>query len=99
MPVCPVCGYTKLQEPPRSASGGGSYEICPSCAFQFGVDDDDKEITFAEARKRWIAGGMKWSSRGQPAPEDWSAEVQLAKLMAGLKSTAVKKTATKKRSR
>ena len=38
---CPVCGYRKLREKPRTYDGGGSFEICPSCGFQFGVSDDD----------------------------------------------------------
>jgi len=71
MHSCPVCGYPKLQELPRSASGGGSYEICPSCGFQFGVDDDDKGISYEQAREKWIAGGMLWHSKGMPAPKDW----------------------------
>ncbi len=69
---CTVCGYPGLSEPPRSASGGGSYEICPSCGFQFGVDDDDRGITPALHRQRWVQDGMKWASRGIPKPADWN---------------------------
>lgn len=68
---CPVCEYPKLQEPPRSTSGGGSYEICPSCGFQFGVDDDDRGITYTTARETWISGGRKWYSRSRKQPADW----------------------------
>ena len=78
MHTCPVCAYPKLQEPPRSPSGGGSYEICPSCGFQFGVDDDDKGLTFEQARERWIAGGMKWHSKGMAQPKTWDAAKQIA---------------------
>ena len=47
--TCPVCGYPELEEPPRSPrTGGGSYEICPSCGFQFGVTDDDKGVSYEE---------------------------------------------------
>jgi hypothetical protein len=35
--VCPVCGYDELFEPARTAGSGGSFEICASCGFQFGV--------------------------------------------------------------
>ena len=93
MNICPVCGYPKLEEPPRSPSGGGSYEICPLCGFQFGVDDDDKGITFGQARERWVAAGMKWCSRGTAAPRGWNAEEQVA-AMAGAK--AKKRPAAKK---
>lgn len=75
--ICPVCAYPNLSEPARSQSGGGSYEICPSCGFQFGVDDDDKGITFDQARATWLAGGAKWSSKGVPKPKEWSGEAQL----------------------
>ena len=43
--LCPVCGYPELEEVPRTHDGGGSYEICPSCSFQFGVSDDDKHYS------------------------------------------------------
>jgi hypothetical protein len=89
MHTCPVCAYPKLLEAPHAPSGGGSYEICPSCGFQFGVDDDDKGITFQQARERWVAGGMKWASKGQPAPKGWDGAKQL-------QAPAKKKAATKK---
>jgi pimeloyl-ACP methyl ester carboxylesterase len=57
--VCPVCGWPDLTEAPRSPGGGGSYEICPSCGFQFGVTDDDAGISYAEWRRRWVEGGAK----------------------------------------
>jgi hypothetical protein len=50
--VCPVCGYPGLEEDPRPAIGGGSFEICPSCGFQFGVSDDDRGLTYQEWRQR-----------------------------------------------
>lgn len=80
MHVCPVCGYPELAEPPRSPSGGGSYEICPSCGFQFGVDDDDRGKTYDEARMAWLAAGSPWSSKGIPAPKGWRAQAQISAL-------------------
>lgn len=90
---CPVCGFPKLQESPRSPSVGGSYEICPSCGFQFGVDDDDKGITYLQARKTWVEAGMNWSSKGQRKPQDWDAETQ---LKAVLKEKPARKKTSKK---
>ena len=78
--VCPCCGYPVLQEPPRSASGGGSYEICPSCGFQFGVSDDDNGYTYTSWREQWKKWGMPWSSKGIAPPNDWNPESQLASL-------------------
>jgi hypothetical protein len=80
--MCPACGYPELAEPPRlPKSGGGSYEICPSCGFEFGVTDDDEGYTYASWRGRWVADGMNWWSTGPRArPDDWDPIAQLARL-------------------
>ena len=75
--TCPVCGYPNLLEPPRSSSGGGSYEICPSCGFQFGVSDDDQGHTYARWRQAWRDRGLPWSSHASPPPAGWNPESQL----------------------
>lgn len=36
--LCPVCGSPELDEPPYSADGEPSFNIC-SCGFEFGFDD------------------------------------------------------------
>ncbi len=72
--VCPVCGFPKLTEPPRSLTGGGSSEICPSCGYQHGVDDDDKARSHAAARDEWKRGGMKWHSKSAPPKNREPAE-------------------------
>ena len=68
---CPVCDYPNLSEPPRSEFGGGSFEICPSCGFQFGVNDDDEGISYETWRRRWEARGMPWSGIGLKQPASW----------------------------
>lgn len=78
--TCPVCGWPELREPPRGTSGGGSYEICPSCGFEFGVSDDDAGCTYEVWRQRWLAAGARWAGRGQKPPKDWDAHAQLAAL-------------------
>lgn len=78
--VCPVCGYPKLKEAPRSASGGGSYEICPSCGFQFGVTDDDAGYTYDTWRAKWRGEGMHWSSTTKP-PAHWDPEKQSSSFL------------------
>ena len=90
--TCPCCGFPALQEPPRSASGGGSYEICPSCGFQFGVSDDDAGFTYARWRARWKARGLRWGSKGIAPPPGWDAASQLASL----RDSSRKGTATKR---
>lgn len=81
--TCPVCGYPGLSEPPRSPkSGGGSYEICPSCGFQFGVTDDDRGFSYETWRSSWISRGMPWDSQGiEPPPENWNPKEQLERLL------------------
>lgn len=77
---CPVCGYPELTEPPRTEDGG-SYEICPSCGFEFGVTDDDRGYTYEMWRARWIEDGMRWwSAEIEPMPENWNPEAQLRNL-------------------
>lgn len=78
--TCPCCGYPALREPPRSTSGGGSYEICPSCGFQFGVSDDDAGFTYTAWRAQWKKHGLRWRSTGIAPPPDWDAKSQLASL-------------------
>jgi hypothetical protein len=75
--VCPVCGYQGLKEPPRPSSGGGSYEFCPCCDFEFGVTDDDLGISDEEWRKKWVSEGMPWRSRFRHPPKDWDPIEQL----------------------
>ena len=76
--VCPVCGFPSLNAPPHSVGGGASNEICPSCGYEHGVDDEDKGISHAAARDAWQRGGMRWSSKGQPQPKAWKPEQQVA---------------------
>jgi hypothetical protein len=78
--ICPVCGFPNLTEEPRHADGGGSDEICPSCGFQFGYDDDDRGISFVDWRRDWIKRGMPWSSQGIEPPVDWNPDIQLRNI-------------------
>lgn len=83
--VCPVCGYPDLQDEPRSDATGGSYEICPSCGIQFGLDDEAggdsarRDELYGDWRQRWIAAKTPWSSVGIKRPSDWDPVAQLAR--------------------
>jgi hypothetical protein len=79
--TCPVCGYPELTEPPRTEEGGGSYEICYSCGFEFGVTDSDLGYTDERWRRDWISRGMPWSSVSRPQPDGWNPEQQLRRLL------------------
>ncbi len=82
--VCPACGWPNLTEPPRSLGGGGSYEICSSCGFEFGVTDDDKGYSYAAWQKRWVDAGMPWWSEAiEPPPPGWDPVEQLKNLSPG----------------
>jgi hypothetical protein len=76
--VCLVCDYPHLSEPPRSEFGGGSFEICPCCGFQFGVNDDGEGISYDDWRRKWENGGMKWASFDIKPPRDWKPVAKFA---------------------
>lgn len=80
--TCSVCGYPALDDPPRSAGGGGSYEICPSCGFEYGYSDDDQGYSYEQWRAKWVAEGMPWRDDGiEPPPEGWDPRRQLAAIL------------------
>lgn len=78
--VCPVCEYDGLTAKPyeiwppppgvvllppyADVLGSPSYEICPSCGFEFGNDDDPgtgaEPSSFESYRDEWVRGGRKW---------------------------------------
>ena len=78
--TCPVCGYPGLDEPPRTESDGGSYEICVSCGFQFGVSDEDRGISYEQWRDRWKSEGCPWKGLNIPPPENWDPVKLLEQL-------------------
>ena len=78
---CPACGYPSLTEPPRTEGDGGSYEICASCAFEFGYTDEDQGYSYEAWRALWVANGMPWRSEGiEDPPEGWDPVQQLHSL-------------------
>jgi hypothetical protein len=82
---CPVCGFPELDDPPRSSDGSASFEICPSCYFQFGFDDDDQKFSYEQWRVAWIERGMPWRAVGTEPPTGWNPAEQLRR--AGLSSS------------
>jgi hypothetical protein len=57
---------------------GGSYEICPSCGFEFGVTDDDLGYSYESWRQRWVEAGMPWYAEGiEERPDGWNPSEQL----------------------
>lgn len=75
--ICPVCGFDGLVEAPYS-NGEASFEICPSCGTEFGLDDSDKSTQ--QLREDWIASGMRWWSDQQSPPPHWDPAEQLKRV-------------------
>ena len=73
--ICPVCGYDGLETAPYSETGGVSYEICPSCGVEFGVDDYEQSHVFL--RQKWLESGAQWWSSYYSPPPGWDAYEQL----------------------
>lgn len=72
---CLICGYSELPDEPYT-NNSPSYEMCPCCGFQYGLDDYHKYKTkkelFLEWRINWIDGGCKWFSKSILEPKDWN---------------------------
>lgn len=79
--ICPVCGYTELSDPAYGFGDTPSFEICPSCSFQFGKSDFDEGFTFEEWRNNWVKSGMIWDKRRSTPPKDWNPQKQLLNLV------------------
>lgn len=80
--MCPVCGFAGLAEEPHSAENGDSYEICPSCGFEFGHSDASEGFTYEQWRASWVTSGANWfsTSRSDERAADWNPEAQLRSL-------------------
>lgn len=66
---CPVCGYDKMSEPPRS------WYICPCCGTEF--ENDDDQVSHSALRSQWIAKGVPWFSSAIMPPKGWNGYQQL----------------------
>lgn len=83
--ICPVCGYPDLTEAIYTSGKGPSYEICPSCGYEFGFSDWDSGITYEQWRAQWIGSGNEWTpgkmswSDGAP-PLGWDPKKQLENI-------------------
>jgi transcription elongation factor Elf1 len=80
--TCPACGFPDLSEAPRTVGGGGSYEICPSCGFEFGWTDELKGFDYEMWRALWVSNGMQWSTSPSRKPDGWNPSHQIEELLA-----------------
>ena len=65
------------------AGGGASYEICMSCNFEFGYDDDAMGLSYEQWRQRWINAGMPWNGVNILPPVNWNPVEQLKAVIDG----------------
>lgn len=74
--ICPVCGYSGLDEPSHDPiTGSPSFDICPCCGCEFGYNDATPSAK-EDFLKTWIAQGTPWF---EPAlkPMKWNIRTQL----------------------
>ena len=75
---CRVCGL-KQKDPPWGESGfEPTYDICPCCSTEFGLDDRTSAQRF-EVRGHWIKSGYPWFHPEQKPP-DWDPDAQMAQI-------------------
>jgi hypothetical protein len=87
--TCPVCGSPELTQPPyrkwppplgllltppyEDQLGRPSYEVCPSCGFEFGNDDNPgtaAPVSFAQYRTEWESEGSPRFDQFSTDPEE-----------------------------
>jgi hypothetical protein len=76
MYTCPVCGYSRLEEPPKN------FSICPSCGTEF--EYDDAFLSHAQLRAMWLQRGPTWWSTVDPCPDDWDPLLQVQSVTSAL---------------
>lgn len=76
MYLCPVCGYDRLEDPPKI------FIICPSCGTEFGYDDAFS--SHAELRAKWLRSGALWWSTVDPRPENWDPQQQVEAVVSSI---------------
>ena len=72
MYLCPVCGYDRLEDPPKN------FAICPSCGTEFGYGD--AFLSLAQLRATWLRNGANWWSSADPQPMNWDPYVQVSRV-------------------
>ena len=79
--ICPVCGWTGLEELPYSDFEGGcpSYETCSCCGFQFGYHDSNSHYTFKKYRDKWIIEGFRFYNY-LDKPNIWNEQIMHEQL-------------------
>lgn len=76
--ACPVCNYLFAGWTKPREHVDYSYDICPCCFTEFGLDDFRR--SHEELRQEWIAAGMKWHSDCDVPPKGWNPREQLMSI-------------------
>ena len=75
--TCPICGYDGIREELGSVPDKwGTFEICPSCGWEFGYDNPAEIIQY---RHLWLVNGAKWFDP-KAKPKKWDVKEQLARI-------------------
>jgi hypothetical protein len=78
--VCFLCGYPDLRNNPWSEDGlSPSYDICPCCGMEYGVDDIN-ELAFKLYREEWFSKGRKWFDQQVKPPLNWDLSNQVENI-------------------
>lgn len=72
---CRICGYKNESYPWGEDGKSPSYQICPCCGSQFGVDDITPE-NMQKYFEQWKIDQYKWSN-AKLKPKNWTIEYQL----------------------
>lgn len=67
---CPVCNYMFDQWSKPETLISDSFDICPCCGVEFGVDD--RKLSHKELGWQWIENGSAWFDDIIKPPADWS---------------------------
>ncbi|WP_308638277.1 hypothetical protein [Paenibacillus silvisoli] len=77
--TCHLCGYPEQNKPPWTQEGlSPSYEICPCCGIEFGVDDINL-LGFEIYKREWFEKGRDWFDQAK-RPVNWEQEEQLKSI-------------------
>jgi hypothetical protein len=72
--ICPICGYSDLSDIPYDEYGYPTYVICDCCGYEFGFDDESKNISFSAYRQKWIKEGFHFFNK-KKEPVLWNFDI------------------------
>lgn len=77
--LCRVCGLSLDFEPWGEDGMTPTYDYCPCCGTEFGVQDWTYEAT-KQQRQRWLRADAQWDEP-EDKPDDWDLAEQLHNVL------------------